>query len=200
MHRWLPLEPSLGGLLSTTRGVVEVSSSGVVTLEIRKAKNLSYQHSLELFERVQTSFVPGTRIGTIYQDIETVAGKGLFVAQNNDAILIMRRVHTHVVTSRGDHMKRILDWWDAGRPMGAPLEALMKEVNDPLKPAVLQSKLDGNETCACCGAENGNGASLKQCAGCKIPFYCSKECQKSDWSSHKELCKATRQLAKINLM
>ncbi len=199
----------LGGMLGSTRGVVEVDAFGKLTLELRKPKNISYKETIELFERLQLSFIRRTRIGKVYKDIETVAGKGLFVAQNDDAILIMRHVHGFF-TSVTDHpldgvpnlgsMKPIIDWWDAGKPIGAPLKALMNEVNDPLKPAVLQSKLDGNELCGWCGAKNGKRKTLKQCAGCKIPVYCCKECQERDWSSHKQLCKATRELAKINLM
>ena len=36
---------------------------------------------------------------------------------------------------------------------------------------------------------------LKQCGGCKSVFYCSKECQKEDWSkAHKALCKQYKAL------
>ena len=92
-------------------------------------------------------------------------------------------------------MKPILKWWDAGKPQGAPLEALMKEANDPLIPAVLQSKLEGNESCATCKKKKGEVAKLSRCGGCKIPVYCSAVCQRADWKSHRELCKATKNLA-----
>ncbi|XXG94177.1 hypothetical protein Hte_000429 [Hypoxylon texense] len=39
--------------------------------------------------------------------------------------------------------------------------------------------------CAVCWKEDG-----KACASCKSCCYCSKECQKSDWKSHKLLCHA----------
>jgi hypothetical protein len=35
-------------------------------------------------------------------------------------------------------------------------------------------------------------SSLMNCAGCRLVKYCSKECQKADWSNHKELCKEAR--------
>lgn len=31
--------------------------------------------------------------------------------------------------------------------------------------------------------------NLKKCAGCKSVLYCSKECQKTDWTAHKLSCK-----------
>uniref|UniRef100_A0A915BIH6 MYND-type domain-containing protein n=1 Tax=Parascaris univalens TaxID=6257 RepID=A0A915BIH6_PARUN len=37
--------------------------------------------------------------------------------------------------------------------------------------------------CAVCGAAN----STKRCRGCKLP-YCSVDCQKFDWSTHKKCC------------
>ncbi|KAG4079827.1 hypothetical protein HA402_014958 [Bradysia odoriphaga] len=33
---------------------------------------------------------------------------------------------------------------------------------------------------------------LKRCAKCRLQFYCSRECQKSDWKSHKKTCGSTR--------
>ena len=194
------LTSTVRGLLSSTRGVVEVDSSGKVTLEIRKPKNVSYTDTLELFRRVQVEF---GGVGRIYEDIETVAGRGLFVANDADAIVIMRKVlhgNCDYMLTMQMRMKRIVEWWNAGKPLGAPLKALMKDVNYPLKPAVLQSRLDGDESCASCKAKNGGGTTLRLCAGCCIPVYCSTECQKKDWISHKPVCKATRELAKINLM
>ncbi|KAF9033705.1 hypothetical protein BDZ89DRAFT_1062794 [Hymenopellis radicata] len=38
--------------------------------------------------------------------------------------------------------------------------------------------------CARCSKEN----SLSKCSGCKTVYYCSTECQRLDWSSHKPQC------------
>ena len=40
---------------------------------------------------------------------------------------------------------------------------------------------------------------LLSCKGCMTARYCGKECQRSHWSSHKNLCKATRQINTIEI-
>jgi len=35
-----------------------------------------------------------------------------------------------------------------------------------------------------------NNGKLWMCSGCKVAYYCSIECQKSDWKSHKHECKS----------
>lgn len=79
------LPQALAGLMSSSRGVVEVDKTGRLTLECRKPKNMSYEETLKLFENVKSQFG-----GKIYK--ETVAGRGLFVANDEDAISMMRKV------------------------------------------------------------------------------------------------------------
>lgn len=186
---------SLGGLFCTSQGVVKVDATGKVIFELRKPNLVSYEDSLVIHGRIQSAF---GGVCKVYRDIETVSGRGLLVVNNDDAIFIMRELHDYALGSKGNHMRRIMKWWDAGKPHGAPLEALMRAVNDPNRPAVLQEKLGGYESCAHCKAKKGNGKILKRCSGCNIPVYCSKECQKAEWSSHKAVCKATQDLAQIN--
>lgn len=40
--------------------------------------------------------------------------------------------------------------------------------------------------CVVCSKSNCN---LQKCGNCKATHYCSRECQKSDWKSHKAICK-----------
>ena len=50
--------------------------------------------------------------------------------------------------------------------------------------------------CGGCGSETGKGGKpLSKCTGCKVQKYCSKQCQKQDWSNHKAACKASRKNA-----
>jgi hypothetical protein len=54
-------------------------------------------------------------------------------------------------------------------------------------------------TAACegCGvdeicAADGTAANLRKCAKCLEVRYCSRECQKSDWKSHRPFCKSAK--------
>ncbi|KAF7194577.1 hypothetical protein HII31_04083 [Pseudocercospora fuligena] len=52
-----------------------------------------------------------------------------------------------------------------------------------------RSPKTGKNECAVCGAGKcGDGKPLMACSKCKRIFYCSKQCQKKDWKSHKVFC------------
>ena len=40
------------------------------------------------------------------------------------------------------------------------------------------------EVCCVCSKEGA-----KRCSKCKLQYYCSKECQQSDWKNHKAICR-----------
>jgi hypothetical protein len=44
-----------------------------------------------------------------------------------------------------------------------------------------------------CALSNCNGIGAKACSACFKESYCSGECQKSDWMSHKIMCKLIKQ-------
>ncbi|RDX52808.1 hypothetical protein OH76DRAFT_127086 [Lentinus brumalis] len=46
----------------------------------------------------------------------------------------------------------------------------------------------------CCDQckRQGSTETLKRCGGCSTMLYCSKECQKAAWTSHKTLCRRPR--------
>jgi hypothetical protein len=56
-------------------------------------------------------------------------------------------------------------------------------------------KSDTSEICAGCKKKLhfsiSTAEALKRCARCKETFYCSRECQKTDWKSHKKSCDKT---------
>lgn len=50
-------------------------------------------------------------------------------------------------------------------------------------------------SCGFCGAEKKN---LSKCSRCKSVFYCTKECQKSHWKTHKPNCKLPPEIPEAN--
>ena len=49
------------------------------------------------------------------------------------------------------------------------------------------------DTCEVCGRV----AKVQVCTACKCVAYCSRPCQKQDWSRHKNMCKALRAMRKV---
>ena len=47
----------------------------------------------------------------------------------------------------------------------------------------------GVSACRACGREGSVAAPLKSCAGCRHALYCSRECQVSDWPTHRPHCR-----------
>ena len=51
--------------------------------------------------------------------------------------------------------------------------------------------IDQRKKCHACGED-----AKSICSGCRIVYFCSKECQVSAWPSHKRKCKAAKKEAK----
>ena len=46
-----------------------------------------------------------------------------------------------------------------------------------------------SKQCTWCGAIDTSEDKLNVCTGCKQVYYCSKDCQRSDWDSHRRFCR-----------
>jgi MYND finger len=67
------------------------------------------------------------------------------------------------------------------------------DIYAPTKETVLRRIKDA-KTCQACGAPD----NLRLCNGCRCTWYCSKECQKTDWPTHTAQCKLFRTLVPRN--
>ena len=63
--------------------------------------------------------------------------------------------------------------------------------------SLLKDYEDSDIECARC-LKRGSQTELRRCAGYKYFSYCSKDCQRSDWPSHKRLCKSIQSLEPLN--
>lgn len=48
--------------------------------------------------------------------------------------------------------------------------------------------MESSNSCAYC---NKSSVELLRCSGCRNAFYCSKECQRAHWKTHKQQCTRT---------
>ena len=84
--------------------------------------------------------------------------------------------------------------WYCGKECQASHWRTHKIACKPLQPSSSssQSEEEGLTSCACCGK---NSIPLKNCA-CRVIAYCSKECQRNDWPSHRSKCLTIRSTRK----
>jgi len=62
-----------------------------------------------------------------------------------------------------------------------------------VKSANVSHDLD-EDRCVVCGESTG---SIFDCSGCNNRVYCSTKCQRKDWATHRESCKASRRNASV---
>lgn len=74
--------------------------------------------------------------------------------------------------------------WKFGQPVLHPHPLIGRQFTE-IKQVPNFFKIDFQEICAvCCKLDN-----TKRCGRCKQVKYCSMDCQKEDWPSHKLICK-----------
>ncbi|KAF9474260.1 hypothetical protein BDN70DRAFT_884996 [Pholiota conissans] len=67
-------------------------------------------------------------------------------------------------------------------------KAYFKEIAAPKK-VIREGRSKIAVSCSQCMKPSSNGAELLKCSKCKIAWYCSRECQKAQWPTHKKVCK-----------
>ena len=53
---------------------------------------------------------------------------------------------------------------------------------------------DLTSRCSTCNKKKGGDLPMMICSGCRVVSYCTKECQRAGWGSHKEICKQLKEL------
>lgn len=61
----------------------------------------------------------------------------------------------------------------------------MPSQNDAGRPTHLAGGIVTLRQCAHCRGSGGDQFTLKTCTRCRSRLYCSKECQKAEWPTHK---------------
>lgn len=84
---------------------------------------------------------------------------------------------------------------DAVRYQGTALEDPGQDFWDRVEPKLLEQMyatemtFRGNIVCGGCGDVQNESQKFSKCGGCEAEFYCSRECQRKDWSnSHRRSC------------
>jgi TPR repeat protein len=94
---------------------------------------------------------------------------------------------------------QLVHWKEGHKSVCKYLEKYMKERKERAKEATMRclENLDAALAIQCyfCQKEADETTTLRRCSKCKVPKYCSTECQVNHWKSvHKEECtKATRE-------
>lgn len=73
------------------------------------------------------------------------------------------------------------------KPAGPSIDESLANTPEIEGPA--ESKEKCCQVCGKTGAGPNGDKPLKKCSKCQQVFYCSVECQKKDWPTHKLVCK-----------
>jgi hypothetical protein len=69
---------------------------------------------------------------------------------------------------------------------------LVSGISDNRSSDPATSSASSSTRCSKCHKEESENVKLSVCGGCRGVRYCSKECQKMDWPTHKKLCKTMK--------
>ncbi|OJJ48721.1 hypothetical protein ASPZODRAFT_62802 [Penicilliopsis zonata CBS 506.65] len=83
---------------------------------------------------------------------------------------------------------------DLKTEQGGTEESLARRLEIELRQRIEEEEKKREGSCRRCGQkESERGTTLFRCGACKRAEYCSKDCQKKDWTAHKAQCKFFQQ-------
>lgn len=96
-----------------------------------------------------------------------------------------------LISSISDLMKLEGDFYESELEKSEKLEQVGKELEQFVNPEKKKKEEEKREEdkqeqiCACC-----KEPASTRCTGCRLVFYCDRECQRKDWKSHKDICRS----------
>jgi hypothetical protein len=134
------------------------------------AESKTHHNKWDLFLHVPAD------IRSIFLEVDTVPDESCQVTAN---ALFMELLHNLV----GEY--HILH--TIGEKCFVTTAADMYDARDALAQLDAAIQLDPRNNCSRCGAKPYN-VRLFRCSRCKDAHYCSRVCQRADWSAHKKIC------------
>lgn len=180
-------------LTECLKATVEQSGQSVTEEEIQRLTSLSYLvGQVPLLDATRAS---GFESVMMYVN-DMGAAKSLPVNRRAGEVCaaagVAETIHGDAFVARfyddGRDDFRRLDFALGDLSSAAKWAGMARTINASKKRGVSQKDLEAlldKKTCAKCGKH----ADLR-CTRCKTTYYCSKECQKADWPTHKRSCVA----------
>lgn len=93
----------------------------------------------------------------------------------------------------------IKEGFKKGSPSGKVLRAVLQDKSGIRKTRenifqkleyLVDAVDESQPRCKNCDKSQTSIAKMKTCSGCRVARYCSRECQKADWKTHKQECRA----------
>ena len=123
------------------------------------------------------------------QETETVASPQFSVVSQSENFACLDRTSdvsqsSRYLTIAGDIVNTLFT-----APVQSDLNKLSAEAAVEHSSISVDKYYDSEIVCTHC-LKKGSLTALRRFTGCKSSSYCSKDCQRSDWPSHKQLCKS----------
>jgi hypothetical protein len=152
----------------------------------------SYENLIECLPQIKEKFQPGQPCGDIVTEILSGANGN---EKNNEKILNYIRNMAKIMEGTIDAVDAVVDTVDTVDSVDT-VEAVDTKIDTP-QPKTTEVKKKNSDVyvplrvCRVCSRTHMLGepqTPLMACGQCRKTFYCSRQCQKKDWKTHKLDC------------